>query len=179
MLRLWGVKTPAYRLPVSDDHFFLDVPGGRFRAKPFQIIVKISISVFATWDPRSPIIPALIDTGNNHNFSIQESHLIRWAGLQRGFLSRGHAIREGPRNAILHHADIWIHRNQSGLRDLRSNEPIKLRVEEGIAVYPSDGSNYPRIPVLGLRAIIKNRLKLVIDGERKHVSLRSSFWRGR
>ena len=54
-----------------------------------------------------------------------------------------------------------------------------LAVEEGIAIYPSDGSDYPRLPVLGLRAIFKNNLKLVIDGKREHVSLRSSFWRGR
>ena len=51
-----------------------------------------------------------------------------------------------------------------------------LPLEEGIAVYPDDGSNYPRLPVLGLRAIIKNNLKLVIDGKRKYVSLSSSAW---
>ena len=108
------------RLPVTDDHLFLDVPGGRFRAKPHQIIVKISISDFATWDARLAIIPALIDTGNNRHFSIQESHLISMGGTPTRVPSRGHAIREGPRNAALHHADIWIHRNQSGHRfDLR------------------------------------------------------------
>ena len=31
-------------------------------------------------------------------------------------------------------------------------------------------------PLRRLRAIIKNNLKLVIDGKRKHVSLRSVFW---
>ena len=44
------------------------------------------------------------------------------------------------------------------------------------AVYPDDGSNYPRLPLLGLRAIIKNHLKLVIDGKRNCVSLSSSMW---
>jgi hypothetical protein len=48
-----------------------------------------------------------------------------------------------------------------------------LTLEEGIAIYPSDGSKYPRLPLLGLRAIIKNKLKLVIDGKRQQVSLRS------
>jgi len=46
----------------------------------------------------------------------------------------------------------------------------------GIAIYPDDGSNYPRLPLLGLRAIIKKNLKLVIDGKRKHASLSSPTW---
>jgi hypothetical protein len=49
-------------------------------------------------------------------------------------------------------------------------------LREGIAIYPDDGSNYPRLPLLGLRAIIKNNLKLVIDGKRKYVSLSSPAW---
>jgi hypothetical protein len=164
------------RLPISDEHLLMDVPGGRFRAKPYQIIARISISDVPAWDPRSPSIPALIDTGNNHNFSIQESHLIRWAGLQPRLLLRHKTIREGSRSPTLHYADIWIHRNHSGRRDPRPGEPVKLDLEEGIAVYPSDGSNYPRIPVIGLRAILKNKLKLVIDGKRTHVTLKSPFW---
>jgi hypothetical protein len=54
--------------------------------------------------------------------------------------------------------------------------PFPLQLPEGIAVYPSDESNYPRLPLLGLRAIIKNELKVVIDGKRQHVSLRSPRW---
>ena len=41
---------------------------------------------------------------------------------------------------------------------------------------PPMRSNHPRLPLLGLRAILKNDLKLVIDGKRKHVSLRSPLW---
>ena len=51
-----------------------------------------------------------------------------------------------------------------------------LRLEEGIIVYPADGSDHPRLPLLGLRAIMDNNLKLIIDGQWKHVSLRSPFW---
>ena len=56
-------------------------------------------------------------------------------------------------------------------------EKLPIWLEEGIATYPADGSDYPRLPLLGLRAILKNRLKLTIDGKRKHVSLRSPLWR--
>jgi hypothetical protein len=37
-------------------------------------------------------------------------------------------------------------------------------------------SHYPRLPLLGLRAILKNNLKRIIAGKRKHVSLRSPIW---
>ena len=49
-------------------------------------------------------------------------------------------------------------------------------VPDGIAIYPSDDADYPRLPLLGLRAILKNNLKLIIDGQRKHASLRSPLW---
>src|SRR5262245_19056671 len=105
------------RLPVSDEHILLNVPGGRLRMRPYQIIISISISDGPTWDARSPIIPALLDTGNNYNFSIQESHLSQWAGIDPRFLSRRGTIREGQRSPALHHANVWIHRNQVGRRD--------------------------------------------------------------
>ena len=46
-----------------------------------------------------------------------------------------------------------------------------LRLAKGVIVYPADGSNHPRLPLLGLRAIMDNNLKLTIDGKRDHVSL--------
>jgi len=164
------------RLPVVEEHFHLDIHGERLRIRPFQIIVQVSISDVLTWDPRTPIIPALLDTGLNHNFSMQESQLARWAGIHpKGWPFLG-VIREGGRAPSLRFANVWIHRNQSGRRDLRDEQPYLLALDEGIAIYPDDGSNYPRLPLLGLRAIIKNNLKLVIDGKRKHASLSSPTW---
>jgi hypothetical protein len=125
---------------------------------------------------RIPLIPALIDTGNNHNFSIQGHHLLRWAGIHPSALPFLGDMRESGRTPSLHFANVWIHRNQGGRRELRAEEPVKLTLDEGIAVYPADGSNYPRLPLLGLRAIIENKLNLVIDGKRQHGSLRSPGW---
>jgi hypothetical protein len=164
------------RLPVDDEHDRLDIHGEALRIRPFQIIVQVSISDRSRWDARTPIIPALLDTGNNHNFSIQENHLARWVGVHPQSLPFLGAIREGGRTPSLRFANVWIHRNRSGRRDLRYGEPFLLPLEEGIAIYPDDGSNYPRLPLLGLRAIIKNNLKLVIDGKRKYVSLSSPAW---
>jgi hypothetical protein len=164
------------RLPVDDKHHRLEIHGESLTIRPFQIIVEVSISDALTWDARTPIIPALLDTGNNHNFSIQEHQLSRWAGIQPQGLAFLGTIREGERTPSLRRAHIWIHRNQSGARDRRVGRPFLLALEEGIATYPSDGSNYPRIPLLGLRAIIKNNLRLVIEGKRKFVSLATRRW---
>jgi hypothetical protein len=136
----------------------------------------VSLTQEATWETRTPVIPALLDTGNNHNFSIQEHHLTRWVGVHAQSLPLLGAMREGIRTPSLRFANDWIHRNRPGRRDLREGEPFLLHLEEGVAIYPDDGSNYPRLPLLGLRAIIKNKLKLVIDGKRKSVSLSSPTW---
>lgn len=148
------------RLPVDDKHHRVDIRGESVLIRPFQIVVEVSISDALTWDPRTPILPALLDTGNNHNFSIQDDQLSRWAGIHSQGLTFLGTIRERARTLSLRRAHIWIHRNQSGNRDRRKGPPFLLALEEGIAVYPDDGSMHPRLPLLGLRAIIKNNLRL-------------------
>jgi hypothetical protein len=164
------------RLPVDDKHHRVEIHGESVLIRPFQTIVEVSISDALTWDPRTPIFPALLDTGNNHNFSIQEHQLSRWAGIQPLGLAFLGNIRERERALCLRRAQVWIHRNQSGTRDRRVAPPFLLALEEGIAAYPDDGSMYPRLPLLGLRAIIKNNLRLVIDGKRRYVSLVTRRW---
>jgi hypothetical protein len=164
------------RLPIANEHRLIDVRGEPVKLRPYQIVIRVSILNVQEWDPRAPNFPALLDTGNNLNFSIQTNHLTRWAGIHPKSLTPLSVVREGERSPSLHSANIWIHRNESGTRDLRDAQPYLLPLPEGIAIYPTDGSNYPRLPLLGLRAILKNNLKLVIDGKRKHVSLRSPLW---
>jgi hypothetical protein len=164
------------RLPIAEEHFFTDVRGELLRLRPYQMIVRVSVSTSREWDLRAPNFPALIDTGNNQNFSIQELHLRRWAGIHRGALFPLGSMREGARIAPRYHAFLRIHRNHAGRRDLKEAEPFLLRLEKGIAVFPPDGTNYPRIPLLGLRALLNNNLKLTLEGKRRHVSLRSPIW---
>src|SRR5438105_1945713 len=94
------------RLPVSDEHFLLDVRGQPLRIKPYQIIIQVSISNLRTWDARTPIVPALLDTGLNHNFSIQEDHLARWAGLHAQALPLLGSTREGARTLSRRRAQV-------------------------------------------------------------------------
>ncbi len=53
-----------------------------------------------------------------------------------------------------------------------------MNLPRGIAVFPDD-RDYPRLPLLGLRAIIGNKLHLAIDGERGLVNLRTPDWKTR
>ncbi len=164
------------RLPIAHQHYQYNFRGESSAIKPYQIIIQVSISDHATWDPRIPVFPALLDTGNNHNFSIQAYQLRRWAGIDPRYLPVEGTVRVDRREATLHLARVWIHRNGGGKRDLRGGQPFMLRLAEGVIVYPADGSNHPRLPLLGLRAIMDNNLKLTIDGKRDHVSLRSPLW---
>ena len=87
--------------------------------KPFQIIVQVSLSETAIWDARTPTIPALLDTGNNHNFSIQENQLRSWTGLHPRSLPIPRRLARGRRTPSLRFANVWIHRNRSGTGDIK------------------------------------------------------------
>jgi hypothetical protein len=47
---------------------------------------------------------------------------------------------------------------------------------EGIVVYPEDVPNPARLPILGLRALVRSDLKLIIDGKRRAVALKTPGW---
>jgi hypothetical protein len=164
------------RVPIEKDPFLADVRGRPVRLRPYQIVINVSISDGPIWDPHIPSFPALLDTGNNLNFSIQEAHLLLWAGIHPELLPSMRVVREAGRSPVLRSGAVWIHRNEPGRRTVKAVPPYRLAVEQGIAVYPTDGSDYPRLPLLGLRAILTNNLKLTVDGKRKHASLRSPLW---
>jgi hypothetical protein len=161
------------RLPYFTDPRFVAAPGGSVRVKAHQIVIQVSVSlpVLPEWDPRTPSFPAILDTGNNHNLSVRRGQLVRWAGLQPEALRTLGSMRERQLQIPLHAASVWLHGNVPGEGARRDREPHPLRLEEGIAIYPDDIG--PRLPVLGLRALTRNRLHLTIDPERLHVDLRT------
>jgi hypothetical protein len=78
----------------------------------------------------------------------------------------------------LHRIRVWLYRNQRGGTAVPEDEPLYLNLPDGVAVFP-DGEKYPRLPLLGLRAILSNSLHLTIDGARTSVTLRTPDWRTR
>jgi hypothetical protein len=153
----------------------LSVRGEAVRVRPYQIIVWVSIGPRrdSAWDPRTPHFPAILDPGNNHNLLIYASQLLRWAGIRPESLPLLGALRERGRRVPLYAATVWLHRNLPGTRDVGEREPYPLILEDGIAVDPDEGASAPHLPLLGLRALTDNRLRTMIDGERRRLSIRT------
>jgi hypothetical protein len=45
---------------------------------------------------------------------------------------------------------------------------------QGISVFDEAGA--PRLPLIGLRTIVADKLKLVIDGDRRQAALKTKGW---
>jgi hypothetical protein len=151
----------------------------RISVKPYQIVVWVSVTSRSVLElpPHAPRIPAILDTGQNHHFSIHERHLADWARVERDLLPQKRTITVEETAIPLHAAALWLHPNQPGFRDRFADQPpYRLELQEGIAVYPRQG-NDPRIPLLGLRALVRNKLHFAMDPERCVVNLRTLDWR--
>lgn len=164
------------RLPYRTDRSTVSVRGEVVRVRPYQIIVWVSVAPASDrrWDRRLPMLPAILDPGNNHNFSIFQSQLRRWAGIQPDLLSCVGAMRERGSRIPLHDAALWLHRNLPSKRDVGEREPHRLLLEDGIAVYPDEGTGPLHLPLLGLRALTDNKLRVLIDGQKRQVTVRTA-----
>jgi hypothetical protein len=161
------------RLPYATTPTSVTVRGEAVRVKAYQIIVWISVGPPETseWDPRMPRLPAILDTGNNHNFSIRRGQLVQWAGLAPQSLGPLSATRDRGQRVPLHAAAVWLHANLSGSAEIHTDRPpYRLSFQAGIAIYP-DEMNHPRLPLRGLRALTDNELRALIDGRGSHVTV--------
>jgi hypothetical protein len=140
-------------------------PDGTAQVMPYQIVVMVSIAANRVIELPSdaPRFPAVLDTGNNHNFAIRQEQFARWTGLT---LPKRGLVNVGGRAIPLHAANVWIHPD--------SGDPFRLRMEAGIAVYPPDVVNPARLPILGLRGLVRNGLIIVIDGKKSEVTISTS-----
>jgi uncharacterized protein (DUF433 family) len=109
-------RLPFYTVPSS-----VVLPDGSVSIKSYQIIVWVSLSARDGEAPHRPAFrfPAILDTAHSHNFSIQESHLIQWAGLRLRDLpeigrARVSGIGVSAQPVSLFAAHLWLHRNRPG-----------------------------------------------------------------
>jgi hypothetical protein len=141
-----------------------------------QIIVWVSISSRSVIELESntPRFPAILDTGNTMLFSMKDSHLRQWAGIDPRSLRRLGTRRHAGRVFPLHAARLWMHRNKPGTRDeFSGGPPARIEVQEGIVVYPDSAPQAPRLSLLGLRALRENNLHLYVNAQHRLVSLRT------
>jgi hypothetical protein len=167
------------RVPIPETPSEVVVRGERVRLRADQIIVWLVITPKLDDPPRptSTPFPAILDTGHTHSLSLQERHLVDWAGVRPEGLRRFGAVRDRDRGHRLEllMATIWVYRNQPSSRErLSDRPPIPLGGTKGIAVYPP-GVEFPRLPILGLRAIADNDLILTVNGPRREATLRTAF----
>ncbi len=160
------------QLPFRDHPYTVDVAGENVLVRAYQILVWVSLSAQPKLPKGLPRFPAILDSGHNHNFSLQEHQLENWAGLRRDAFAQAGIILVNREEVPLVAGNLWIHRNRPGTSELLPR-PYQLEVPAGIALYPAEASRPPRLPLLGLRPIVASQLRLMIDGERQAVSLRS------
>jgi hypothetical protein len=148
-------------------------PDGPALVKPFQIVVMVSLSLGDVLEPGARRFPASLDTGLNHNFAMRREHLDRWTALR---LPMRKPVTVRKQEVPLAAAHVWVYRNERGTNTVSDLPPIRLHTPEGIAVFPEDAPNPTRLPILGLRALVRSDLTLVMDGKRRDVTLKTSGW---
>jgi hypothetical protein len=169
------------RLPIPKDRMSLRF-GDRYvaiRADQIPVWVSVHLSGVLVPEETIPRFPALVDTGNNFGFSIQDRHLREWAGIDPGLLeARGEIAIEG-KVATRREATVWLYPNIPGRQEAaRGTPPFRLEMRKGIAVYTPDAlPPGPRLPLLGLPAFLDNDLDWWLDPDRRHITVQTRTWR--
>jgi len=137
-------QLPFFREPTQ-----IRFPGGPVSVRAYQIIVWISVTESAQGElePTTPRLPAILDTGHTHNFSIREGHLMQWARVNPRLLPPLRRIRLFGQHVTLFEANIWLYPNRYGMRDEFAQEsPYSLELSGGIAVFPDTTPIAPPTP---------------------------------
>jgi hypothetical protein len=74
--------------------------------------------------------------------------------------------------------EVWLHPNLPGRQDVATDRPpFRLNMSKGIAVYTQDAvPPVPRVPLLGLPALLENDLDFWLDAERRQVTVQPRTW---
>ncbi|MSU79834.1 MAG: hypothetical protein EXS16_17320 [Gemmataceae bacterium] len=171
------MPTILRRLPFFSDGASLRIPDGPAVAiKHHQIVIWVGLAPVGNPNPPRDMhrFPALLDTGFNGNFLLREDHLSDWAKTtlsESDYNMIGTTLIHGEL-ALTFDADLWIFGNMPGFRDQVSDAPaFRMEFDSGIALCPAHMTRL-RLPLLGLVALRKNGVRVMIDGKRKHVSMR-------
>jgi hypothetical protein len=150
------MATILRKLPFIDSVASVEVRGRQYRLFPNQILVWVSLESVGQqdFDPRAPRFPAIIDTGFTDNFLIYERQLREFAGIEPERLSHYREdLRTHNRRLPIRAANLWLHRNRAGQRDIFARgTPFLMELDRGIGV-SDDADDFPRLPLLGARAL--------------------------
>jgi hypothetical protein len=169
------------RLPITEDRASLRFGDRYVTIYANQILVWVSVQLSGILIPEEnvPRFPALLDTGNNFDFSVTDRHMREWAGIDPDLLDvRGNIAIDG-KVVTRRQATVWLYPNIPGRQDPASDRsPFRLDMIRGIAVYtPNAVPPGPRLPLLGLPTFLENGLDFWLDPDRRHVTVQSRTWR--
>ncbi|MEX0711800.1 MAG: hypothetical protein WD278_05590 [Pirellulales bacterium] len=158
----------VHRCPFFSEETIVRSPTGDVQVVAYQIIVWVSLQIRGVF---SQPFPAILDTGHSHNLSIGEKHLLDWTGNRPGDLRTIGEINLNNRLTALKRAEVALCANVPGERRLLAREPYLLATLGGITVLASADPLTPRLPLLGMRAIVRSKLRTTIDGRRGWVTI--------
>ncbi len=169
------------QLPIAETRTSLRFDGRYITVHHNQLVVWVSVHLSGALEPEGdiPRFPALLDTGNNVEFSIQDRHLREWAALDPRLLVPLGEMKMNRQVVALRRATVWLYPNVPGRQEMASDKPpFRVRMIKGIAVHPPDSADPgPRLPLLGLPAFLENDLDLWLDPQRRHVTVQTRNWR--
>ena len=150
------------RLPISEERTSVRFGERYVTLLPDQILVWVSIHLAGVSQPEAniPQIPACSTAAT---ISASQSS-IATCGSGPASIQRPCDCLATSRSMVGRCRDmrppIWLYRNVPGTRNIASGQPpFRLRMPRGIAVYPPDAvPPGPRLPLLGLPAILNNDL---------------------
>jgi hypothetical protein len=175
------MPTILRKLPFSDGFSTVQVNGQPLRIFSYQILVWVSLGPRGVrlLDRLTPRFPAVLDTEFTDSFLIHQQQLQACAGLHsEHFRTFNQYLRTHNRQIPLHVANVRIHPNKPGERDrLAGRAPFLLELHRGIGIC-RDPDLYPRLPLLGARALRQAQLQVFLDYRRCRVSMRTPrrFW---
>jgi hypothetical protein len=169
------------RLPISKDRTSLRFGGRYVTIRADQILVWMSVHLSGVLVPEEniPRFPALLDTGNNFGFSVQDRHLRERAGIDPALLADLGVIKIEGQFVTCRAATVWLYPNVPGRQDAAGGRtPFRLEMRQGIAIYTPDAvPPGPRLPLMGLPALLANDLDWWLDPERRHITVQTRTWR--
>ena len=169
------------QLPIAETRTSLRFGDRYITVHHNQLLVWVSVHLGGALQPEQniPRFPALLDTGNNVGFSIQDRHLREWAGIDPRLLVPLGEMEINRQVVTLRRATVWLYPNVPGRQEVASNRaPFFLDMARGIAVYTPDPLDPgPRLPLLGLPALLNNDLDWWLDPERRDITVQTRTWR--
>ena len=132
------------KLKINDQPTWVSSPTGPVLVRPFQVVVPVALIA----DGRCSVsFPAILDTGNSHNFCLSDVQLRDWVGLPLKIT--GTAKINGVL-VPLARADLSV-------------EGRVWHCPDGVVVYPDGHPASPRLPLLGLRTLVRNNVRVLIE----------------